>query len=369
MSDTPSTPAAPETRQPAEPAGPAEPSDAPALVESGAAPACSRSLLFPGPLPPLSHFGVTLLRHVVGTGLRYALHSLGAPLPESPPVRIVALRLYLDRGRLDELPAGFDGGREIVAALVDPGGVGPRSLPPALRGAVAFHGLRQRSGLRRRLPRRGARTSWGRTDAEGWPAVRSLLSALQPSLGDALLGELLAVLARRRARGRGRTVPPAVGPAARRLLLGRPPLPGRLGHPDPLLPAWTEPPAAVAEALRRSPLAPPPAADRLRGAFRESYRAALERLRVPLLALAERAAERGLVERPNDAFFLPFDLGEELDRERPASWLRAAVARNRAEYESLLDAPAPPDQMVPGGPERWRADDAERQLAPLWPLC
>ena len=75
-----------------------------------AAPALSRALLTPGPLPPLSHFGVTLLRHAVGTGLRYALYQLGLPVPEAPPVRIVRLRLYLDDARFVPLLAETPGG-------------------------------------------------------------------------------------------------------------------------------------------------------------------------------------------------------------------------------------------------------------------
>ena len=63
-------------------------------------PRLSRALLFPGPLPPNSHFGVTLLRHVLATGLRSALHRLGLPLIPAAPVRIVGLRLYLDRDAL-----------------------------------------------------------------------------------------------------------------------------------------------------------------------------------------------------------------------------------------------------------------------------
>ncbi len=59
-------------------------------------PRISRSLLTPGAQPPLSQFGLTLLRHVVATSLRYSLYQLGLPLPESPPVRLLGLRLFLD---------------------------------------------------------------------------------------------------------------------------------------------------------------------------------------------------------------------------------------------------------------------------------
>ena len=58
----------------------------------------SRALLVPGPLPPSSHLGLTLLRHVAASGLRYALYHLGLPLPESPPVRFVRLRFALAIG-------------------------------------------------------------------------------------------------------------------------------------------------------------------------------------------------------------------------------------------------------------------------------
>src|SRR5947199_10589898 len=108
-------------------------------LSPGQRPVYSRALLLPGPLPPLSHFGVTLLRHAVGTGLRYALYQLGLPIPEAPPVRIVRLRLYLDDGKLAPLLADAPGGAEVVAALSDPGGVGV--LPPGARALATAAAL------------------------------------------------------------------------------------------------------------------------------------------------------------------------------------------------------------------------------------
>src|SRR5258706_12702761 len=52
-----------------------------------ARPSYSRSLLLPGPLPPPSHFGITLLPYALGTGLRPPPYHLGCPRPASPPVR------------------------------------------------------------------------------------------------------------------------------------------------------------------------------------------------------------------------------------------------------------------------------------------
>src|SRR5262245_47390206 len=87
-------------------------------------PTLSRSLLTPGPQPPLSHLGATLLRHVIGTVVRYSLYQLGLPMPESPPVRILRLRVLLDSAPLLLALQGQAAGPEIAAALLDPGGAG-----------------------------------------------------------------------------------------------------------------------------------------------------------------------------------------------------------------------------------------------------
>ena len=80
-------------------------------------PGATNDLLLPGVQPPLSHFGATLLRHVVVTGLRYTLYHLGLPLPDKAPLRIDRLRLYFDTralaGLLDETPRRARGARGI----------------------------------------------------------------------------------------------------------------------------------------------------------------------------------------------------------------------------------------------------------------
>src|SRR3954447_3511126 len=106
-------------------------------------PAYSRALLIPGPLPPLSHLGVTLLRHAAGTGLRYTLYHLGLPVPEVPPFRTIRLRLYLDARELRSLLTHTPGGEDVLAALLEPGGTGtsPQVIRP-LSSALGFHRLR-----------------------------------------------------------------------------------------------------------------------------------------------------------------------------------------------------------------------------------
>ena len=309
-----------------------------------ALPRLSRALLTPGPLPPLSHLGVTLLRHAVGSGLRWAFYQLGLPLPEAPPVRIVRLRLYLDAGKLEDLLAGTPGGTEVAAALLDPGGAG--ALPPAARrlaAAAAFHRARLRL-LPRRLPSLPA-TPASAPAEHVYQSLRSGLSRLLPAVNDALLAEVLAALARRGRRGRGEQAPPALGREARRLLEGRPSRLDRLGVPDPLAPSWAERPELVEQA--RSALAgtPLPPADPLRGRFREAWRGALSSLAPHLRALGASAAVRGLLADPDDAFFLPLDLVEDLTRDTRPAWLEAAVRTNRAEHASLLPAAEPLDRM------------------------
>src|SRR6202035_1247096 len=173
-------------------------------------PVLSRALLLPGPLPPLSHFGVTLLRHVVGTGLRYGLFQLGLPMPEAPPVRMVRLRLYLDAGKLEALLAESTGGAEVAAALLDPGGAG--SLPLGARSfssAAAFHRVRLRF-TRLAASGRTPTVAPGADPAQLWQRFSTDLSRLLPLTNDALLADLLASLHRRRRRARGETVPPVL---------------------------------------------------------------------------------------------------------------------------------------------------------------
>lgn len=316
-------------------------------------PRLSRSLLLPGALPPHTHFGATLLRHVVATGLRAALHRLGLPLIEAPPVRIVSLRLYLDRRSLDRQLAGAPGAAEAVAALLDPGGA---ATDPAESGRLAGAGLVHRL----RIARRGRLPPWPPLAGDPWGELRTGLSALLPALSDALLAELLASLARRRRRAAGRPQAPCLGREAWRFRAGRAARHDHLGPPEPLLPSWSADPEAARRASAGLGGQPPPR-HRLRGRFRERYRAALDVLAPRYRALAESATERGLLDDPSDAFFIPFDVAEDLTAERRPSWLAPAVAANRREYLACHSQPCPPDQIDPDSPpvgNRW-------EVAPL----
>jgi hypothetical protein len=312
---------------------------------------------------------VTLLRHAVGTGLRYALYLLGLPVPEAPPVRIVRLRLYLDDVKLGDLLGNVPGGEEVAAALSDPGGAGslPRSAR-ALAAAAAFHRLR----LHLPRPTGAGRPTEGA--ASGSPErlverFRVELSRGLPHTNEALLADLLSALARRARRARGEAVPPALSRAAGRLLAGRRVDLHRFGPPDLLLPSWAETPdrAAAARGALASRELPP--ADPLRGRFREAYRALLDRLLPLYRATADAAVTRGLLDSPEDAFFLPLDLAGDLAQERKPVWLEAAVRSNRAEHEGLRRTAAPPDRVT--GPEENTVSlgvSREWEMGPVLPL-
>ena len=320
-------------------------------------PRLSRSLLLPGPLPPHSHFGVTLLRHVVATGLRSALHRLGLPLIPAAPVRIVELRLYLDRDALARELAAAAGGGEAIGALLDPAGVAESSPGGSrLTGAAWAHRLRL---LGPQPLRPGGAVSGGR------PAdFRATLSALLPALSDALLAELLSSLTRRRERAAGRQRPPCLSREAWRFHVGRPARLDHLGPPEPLLASWaaTDAPAA--------PAGEPPPRHRHRGRFREQYRAALDLLTPSYRRLAERATANGLLDDPSDAFFLPLDLVEDLTASERPDWLAPAVAANRREYMACRARPSPPDRIDPDGEADapLEVPAGARNLCPLNPL-
>lgn len=315
------------------------------LTHSEERPAFSRALLIPGPLPPMSHLGVTLLRQAVGTGLRYSLYHLGLPLPDVPPARIVRLRLYLSGKDLRPLLSDAPGGEEILGALLEPEGAARLpAVPQRLASALAFHRARL---LRFRPPAR--RTSAPRENADPeqlWHLFRSTLARLLPQVGDALLADLIAAINRRAARAAGKHVPPVVSRAAWSLRTeGRADL--RLfGQPDILAPSWARSPELAEAARRALEKHPLPVHDRYRGRFREAWRAALDRLAPIHGALARQAAERGILDSPGDAFFLPLDLlGELAAPERPTG-LQITVRANRSEYDSLRRAAEPLDRMT-----------------------
>jgi hypothetical protein len=331
-------------------------------------PVYSRALLLPGPLPPLSHLGVTLLRHAVGTGLRYSLYHLGLPLPESPPVKIVRLRLYFDARELRGLLTPAPGGEDVVAALLEPGEIG--SLPAIARplsAALSFHRVRL---LPFRPPaERPSGLTGGETPEDLWRRFRERLSRVLNRTNDALLADLVSSIDRRTLRARGEDVPPALSKGAWTLRTrGRGDL-RRFGLPDLLAPCWADAPelaVAARQALQPHPL---PGHDRYRGRFREAWRAALCELAPLYRALARSAADRGLLTEPDDAFFLPLEAAEDLTSSQNTPWIEGAVRGNRAEYESLRKAAEPLDlmsekqEMAPTAGER-----PEWAWAPLLPL-
>lgn len=311
-------------------------------------PRLSRSLLLPGPLPPNSHFGVTLLRHVVATGLRSSLHRLGLPLLPAAPVRIVQLRLYLDRQALQRELGAATGAAEAIGALLDPAGLAPQTPGGArLRGAGLLH-----RALLWRSPKPPSPAA-----QQGAPLARfrAALSALLPALSDGLLADLLASLARRRDRSAGQRRPPCLGREGWRFHAGHQALLERLGPPEPLLPSW------AAGGVPAVPTGELPPRHRYRGRFREQYRAALDLLVPSYLRLARQATANGLLDEPDDAFFLPLDLADDLAAKRRPDWLAAAVATNRREYMACRTRPSPPEQIDP--------DSATEAPPDAWPLC
>jgi len=331
-------------------------------------PEYSRALLIPGPLPPLSHLGVTLLRHAAGSGLRYALYHLGLPVPEVPPFKAIRLRLYLDARELRNLLTHTPGGEDVVAALLEPGGIG--SLPAAARpltAALGFHRLRL---LRFRPPSsRLLAPEPADTPVEIWRRIRSHLSRLLARVNDALLADVIASVNRRAARTSGEPLPPVLSRAAWELRTGGEADLRLFGLPDPLAPSWADAPARCRAALQSLKPHAIPGHDRYRGRFREAYRALLSQLSPLIRALALSAAERGFVDDPADAYFLPFDLAGDLAAEKKPSWLEAGLRANRAEFESLRHAAEPLDlmsekqEMAPVTGER-----PEWEWGPLLPL-
>ena len=293
-----------------------------------ASPGATSDLLLPGAQPPLSHFGATLLRHVVVTGLRYTLYHLGLPLPDKVPIRIDQLRLYLDTLALTKLLGATAEGRALCGALTDPAGsAADDETVPA--GAAFFHRQRLRWSRRRGLPRMEPTTDGSVTALEY--QFRQQLAHYLPVLNDALLDEVVTVLGRRRRRRQGAALPACLGSAAAAWTAGRKTRLELLGPPDPYFPSWADEPVVI----ERSVAAPNCRREGGRGRFRETYRQALDRLRPGLLALGDAALANGVVDHQDDLFFLPFELLDDLTVATKPEWLSAAVLRNRGEYFGL----------------------------------
>ncbi len=287
-------------------------------------------LLFPGPRPPLTHLGATLLRHVVLTGLRYTAYHLGMPMPVKAPVRIRHLNLSFDPGALERLLSEARGGRAVAGAISAPDEPDDGSVRPS--GAAFFHRCRLR-WWRRRLPVVEAPTVEA-TTVELESAFRQQLARCLPALNDALLSEVLGSLARRRRRARG-PLPPTRGPEATAFVGGRQTRLDRLGPPDPYRESWVD--GAPTTAAERND--DPGSGHRDgRGRFAEAYRAVLDRLRPTLLALGRSSHADGVAGHRDDVFFLPSDLMGDLTLPSKPGWLDGAVLRNRAEYFGLVEA-------------------------------
>ncbi len=307
-----------------------------------APPRFSRSLFLPGPLAPQTHLGITLERHCVLSGLRYTLYHLGLEVPEKSPVRIFQLRLYLDAevlgGRLD----GSPGADEILGALIDPGGtLDLTEQAGEVAAAAMFHRLRMAAVRRRRTPRLGEPAD----GATAWKLFRAGVSRWLVRLNDAFLTETLTARSRRRRRAEDKPVSATLPREAWRFRSGRTCRLERLGSADLFDPSWSENREARDQARGVLADEPVPPRDPRRGLFRETYRAMLSNLRPAYLALTETARERGLLDDPEDAFFIPFDLVGDLAGTRRPSWLEDAVASNRAEYEACLGTADPGDEL------------------------
>jgi len=334
----------------------------------------SRSLLFPGPQPPLTHLGATLMRHLVSTALRYSFYQLGLEPPESPPVRIHRLRLHLDAAALSRLLSPHPAAGELLGALLDPAGTAAAPLPLRLRATAAFHHSRlkiQRHPILWRPPRthvlRGGAFETLRAAVSSWVAI----------LGDGFLADILAALDRRQERRRGGVLTLAMSREAGRFLAGSKPRLSFLGSPDLVTGSWAVYDAPAVPG-RNGPDASSEDTDArphpMRGRFREHYRRCLDSLRLHYLPLADRATNRGLLENREDAFFLPLDLVSDLESDSRPSWLEPAVAANRLEYETELSKPPAPETLAAGDTDSQElvglgGSAPDWTLAPLAPLA
>lgn len=302
-------------------------------------PEYSRALLLPGPLPPLSHFGATLLRHAVGSGLRYALYHLGLSVPERPPVEIIRLRLYLDAKALRSLLTHAAGGSDVVAALLEPGGTGSRPAEArTLVDALSFHRVRLkpfRVPSRRRMELRG-----DETPEELWRRFQERLDRVLVRTNDALLADLISSMDRRALRARGEDVPPVLSLAAWKLRTKGKGSLRRFGLPDPMAPSWEEETSLCEGARHALAPHPVPGHDCYRGRFREAWRIALNELAPIYRALGASAVRHQLLKQADDAFFLSFEAAANLAQGQ-RSWLEAMD--NRAEYEGARKAAEPFD--------------------------
>lgn len=298
----------------------------------------SRQLVLPGELRAMTHLGCTLTRHCLQAALRYGRYHLGLAVPTVPKVPIVHLRPYFEGDPADP----FDD------LILDPGAGTPPPLPRRAQAALTFH--RSRLRLRRRQPpseEAGARL---------WPALRRRVSDWVPALGDALLLDLIAVRRRRRDRSRGKNRPPCSSPQTARWLAGS------------RLPTLDVGVAGLECDVDPTSLAKP---DPPRGALRDAWLAAVSDLRPRLVDLGHDAVQRGLISKPDDVFFLPFDHLDVLAGELAPQWLASAIDANREEWSALAESEAPPERLEERTAGlRWSRSDRKRPIpAAIAPLA
>lgn len=317
-------------------------------------PRLSRSFLFPGPQPPLSPLGLALLEESLLAGFRHAFYQLGLPLPEKAPVAVADHRLALDAECLEQLLAGVTGGAEVIGALLDPAGTG--ALPAEARrlaAAASFYRLRltvfPSPRILTAVPDPAAQDA---DPARLWDGLRREAMRRGVTLGEALLSDLLAALKRRDARARGKRLPPCLSREAWRLRMGRKIALDFFGLPDPLLPSWAAEPEKARAAVAALAAEPLPAPDSLRGRFRHTYRACLDRLAPYLLGFAACAATRGLLADADDLFFLtPEEVEQALAGGRDPRAAVTAARRDHAEASQRPDTGAdPPAAGAAGDP-------------------
>ncbi len=302
----------------------------------------SRALHLPGPLPPSTHLGITLQRHALVSGLRYTLYHLGFPVPERPPLKIIQLRLYLDTEALAAHLEDHAGAAELGGALLDPRGVQDRDEHSGeVAAAALFHRLRLKA-FKRRRPRFPVE---GITEEGAWKVFRAGVTRWLGVLNEALLADTLSARSRRRRRGEDKPVEATLPREAWRFRAGQDCRLAALGSPDFYSPGWDQDRDAREQAQTTLAGDALPSFDGKRGLFRERLREMLSQLRQPYLAVAAAAVERGLIDSPDDAFFIPFDLAGDLAAPDKPAWLEEAVGSNRLEYEGYLGKVGPADRL------------------------
>ena len=123
----------------------------------------------------------------------------------------------------------------------------------------------------------------------------------------------------------------------------------------------------ASRALRARGDAVLPARSGRRGGFREAYRWVLSEMRPLMVELGNRALQEGIVDAPDDVFFIPFDLGVELAAPQAPVVARAPRSRpTGASTPALTREPEHPDEIdVPPAIAPLVDRSADWDIAPL----